>query len=190
VDLRHWQPGPASVSGPVRILFVGGDLYRKGGELLLEAFRRLPPGSAELALVTRTPLAPAEGLRIYHDLQPNSAELIALYQSSQVFVLPTYAEAFGIAAVEASAAGLAVIASRVGGLTDIVQDGETGFLIPPGDGDSLAERLARLVKDPSLRQRFGRAARARAEARFDARKNAARLANILQEVIIGETDHA
>lgn len=190
VDLRLWQPGPASPSDLVRILFVGGDLYRKGGEMLLEAFRRLPPGSAELALVTRTPLAPAEGVRTYHDLQPNSAALIALYQSSQVFVLPTHAEAFGIAAVEASAAGLAVIATRVGGLTDIVQDGKTGFLIPAGDVDSLSQRLASLVAEAALRQDFGRAARSRAEAHFDARKNAARLANILQEVITGETDHA
>ena len=63
--------------------------------------------------------------RKYHpDLNPNDGALLSLYQSSDLFVLPTEAEAFGIAAIEASAVGLPVIATRVGGLTDVVVDGE------------------------------------------------------------------
>ncbi|GAB4216656.1 MAG: hypothetical protein OHK0022_58060 [Roseiflexaceae bacterium] len=68
-----------------------------------------------------------------------------------------------------------MIASAVGGLTDIVADGENGFLIMPGDTAALAARLALLVANPALRLRQGRAARARAEARFDARRNADRV---------------
>ncbi|HEU4325427.1 MAG TPA: glycosyltransferase family 4 protein [Roseiflexaceae bacterium] len=175
VDLGRWQPGPKQPDGPVRALFVGGDFARKGGALLLDALRSLPPGVLELHLVTRTPLAPAPGVVVHHGLTPNSPALVELYRSSDLFVLPTAAEAFGIAAVEACAAGLPVVASAVGGLTDIVADGETGFLIPPGDTAALAARLTLLAGDPALRQRQGRAARARAEARFDARRNADRV---------------
>jgi len=181
VDLAEWHPGGKYGGGPVRILFVGGDFHRKGGGDLLKAFHLLPRGKAELHLVTKTELEVSEGVVVHHDLSPNDPRLVELYRSSEVFVLPTHAEAFGIAAVEACAAGLPVIATRVGGLVDIVLDGETGYLIPPGEIQALAERLAALVGDGGLRTRFGQAARLRAEERFDARKNAVRIQDILIE---------
>jgi glycosyltransferase involved in cell wall biosynthesis len=179
VDVFTWRPGPRRTDGRLRVLFVGGDFYRKGGEAVLAAFHRLPPASTELMLVTRTAVPPSEGVFVFPDMQPNSAELIALYQSCDVFVLPSHAEAFGIAAVEASAVGLPVVATAVGGLTDIVADGETGFLIQPGDAETLARHLRRLAEDAGLRTRLGQAARQRAEARFDARTNARRLGALL-----------
>lgn len=184
VDTKVWCPDPNKKSdGVLRILFVGGDLYRKGGQLLLDAFEALPAGSAELHLVTRTPYVPQqEGITVYHNMTPNSPDLIALYQSCHVFVLPTKAEAFGIAAVEASATGLPVIGTRIGGLTDIVVDNETGFLIEPDDKAGLIKKLHLLAVNPPLRQRLGETARARAEQYFDAEKNAARVAKILQKV--------
>ncbi|MFP4435960.1 MAG: glycosyltransferase family 4 protein [Chloroflexaceae bacterium] len=175
VDTDHWTPGTEHNSGPLRILFVGGDLHRKGGDLLLRAFRELPSGTAELHLVTRTPVSRAEDIHAYHNLQPNSPELIRLFQTSDVFVLPTAAEAFGIAAAEASAAGIATIVTAVGGLTDIVVDGETGFLVPPGNLETLVSRLRLLADDSALRSRLGRAARQRAETHFNARRNAERI---------------
>jgi glycosyltransferase involved in cell wall biosynthesis len=185
VDLEMWKPGPAHPSHGVNILFVGGDLQRKGGDALLVAFRALRRQSAapaELHLVTRTPVPREAGVHVYLDMQPNSPALIALYQQADLFVLPTRGEAFGIVAVEASAAGLPSIVSRMGGLTDIVAEGETGFLIEPGDVEALTERLRLLVEDAGLRRRMGLAARARAERRFDARQNARRIADILLEV--------
>jgi glycosyltransferase involved in cell wall biosynthesis len=186
VDIQSWQPGSPPSRGPLRILFVGGDFERKGGMLLLEAFRCLPPGQAELLVVTRT-AAPVmaglpEGVIFYHNLKPNSPQLIALYRSCHVFVLPTEAEAFGIAAVEAAATGLPILATSIGGLTDIVVDGENGFLLEPGDGAGLANRLRRLCRDASLRRRLGHASRARAERYFNAQENAKRLAQILAAV--------
>ncbi|MBK9055158.1 MAG: glycosyltransferase family 4 protein [Chloroflexi bacterium] len=109
--------------------------------------------------------------------------MLSLYQSCDLFVLPTEAEAFGIAAIEALAVGLPVITTPVGGLTDVVVDGENGFLLQPGDLQGLVQAMTRLANDPALRQRMGQAARQRAEQRFDARKNAARLAAIVQEVV-------
>ncbi|GAB4216655.1 MAG: glycosyltransferase family 4 protein [Roseiflexaceae bacterium] len=98
VDLHHWQPGPRRTGGPLRVLFVGGDFVRKGGPLLLDAFQSLPPGALELHLVTYTPLAQAPNVVVHNDLTPNSPALVELYRSSDLFVLPTAAEAFGIAA--------------------------------------------------------------------------------------------
>lgn len=183
VDLKQWMPGQQRTAGPLRILFVGGDLYRKGGEVLLQAFRTLPSGTAELVLVTRSIVAREAGIVSYHNLQPNSPELINLFQTSDVFVLPTEAEAFGIAVAEASAAGLPAIATPVGGLTDIVVDGETGFLIEPGDVYTLTERLRCLADNPELCRRLGWGARQRAETYFDAHRNAGRVvANLLEAV--------
>jgi glycosyltransferase involved in cell wall biosynthesis len=182
VDLQLWRPAHVRrQAGSLRILFVGGDFYRKGGATLLEAFRGLPRGSAELHLVTRSQITPEEGVHLYYMMQPNSPELIALYQSADVFALPTEAEAFGIAAVEASAAGLATIATAVGGLADIVSNGETGFLVQPRQALELQSVLQRLADDVELRHRLGHAARQRAELYFDAQRNASRIIGHLRE---------
>lgn len=179
VDLERWSPAHGQHTGPLRILFVGGDLERKGGDKLLAAFRALPPGTAELILVTRSQVPHEAGVQVYNDLKPNSPELIELYRTADVFVLPTAGEAFGIAAVEAGAAGLPALVTGVGGLTDIVVDGETGFLIPAGDQAALVERLKLLAADPARRERMGRAARQRAEQHFSTRRNARRLVGCL-----------
>jgi glycosyltransferase involved in cell wall biosynthesis len=184
VDTKRWQAHVRPAQGkPVRILFVGGDFQRKGGDTLRQAFRRLPAGSAELILVTRTAIEPESGITVHTALQANSPELIALYQSADLFVLPTRAEAFGIAAVEASATGLPVLASQVGGVTDIVVEGETGLLIQPDAVEQLTAALHLLVNNPALRQQMGQAARRHVEQHFDADKNATKIVQILGEVV-------
>jgi glycosyltransferase involved in cell wall biosynthesis len=186
VDLDLWKPDESQRSSLPRILFVGGDFYRKGGEVLLEAFRSLRPGEAELVLVTRSQVPEMQGVRVYNHLQPNSPELIQLYQSCDIFVLPTQAEAFGIAAVEACAAGLPVIATRVGGLSDIVLDGETGYLVVAQNSGALANRLNELIDNASRRRAFGERSRRHASKHFDAHKNAARMLEILVEIVRDE----
>ena len=183
IDVERWRPAEHVNQKPVRILFVGGDFERKGGTLLLEAFRSLPAGSAELILVTRAALTHEKGVVVHNNIQPNSAELLEIYQSSDIFALPSNAEAFGIAAVEASASALPVIATSSGGLPDIVVHQETGFLIPVGDVRSLATHLRILVENTELRRRMGQAAYRRAHSQFDARKNADRLVEILCETV-------
>ena len=183
VDLRVWQP-PAekNIGSRPKLLFVGGDLERKGGRLLIEAFRRLPSGSAELNLVTRSDyLAESNDIVVHKDLSPNSPKLVSLYQSCDVFVLPSSAEAFGIAAVEACASGLPVVATRSGGLTDIVVEGETGYTVEPGDVEALADRLRLLAEDHDLRTNMGAAGRTRAELLFNADSNGRRIAELLIE---------
>ena len=186
VDLEFWKPDESRRSSLPRILFVGGDFYRKGGEVLLDAFQSLQPGSAELVLVTRTELPIRPGMRVYNHMQPNSPELIQLYQSCDIFVLPTQAEAFGIAAVEACASGLPVIATRVGGLSDIVLDGETGYLVTAQDAGMLARRLNELIDNASKRRAFAERSRRHASKHFDAYKNATRMLEILVEILRDE----
>ena len=183
VDTELWKPGDNPTYEQLRILFIGGDFHRKGGDDLMEVFRSLPQGMAELVLVTRSDIEQGEGITVYDNLEPNSMELITVCQTCDVFVLPTKAEAFGIAAVEASALGLPVIAANVGGLRDIVRDGESGFLVQPGDTYSMIQRLHLLADFPEIRECYGTAARQRAVSRFDARKNSSRIIDILDEVV-------
>jgi phosphatidylinositol alpha-1,6-mannosyltransferase len=89
-----------------------------------------------------------------------------IYRRAHVFVMPAQAgsseadvEGFGIVYLEASASGLPVVAGRTGGTAEAVRDGETGFLIPPGDLDALVWRLRMLLRDPGLRRRLGEAGR-------------------------------
>jgi glycosyltransferase involved in cell wall biosynthesis len=82
-----------------------------------------------------------------------------LLHAMDVFVLPSYSEGVSLALLEAMAAGLPVIATAVGGLPEVVADGETGWLIPPQDAAALAGALVRLLADPALAQRLGANAR-------------------------------
>jgi glycosyltransferase involved in cell wall biosynthesis len=169
LDLAKWKPAPQKdVHNPARILFVGGDMERKGGSDLLAVFQSFPPNTAELILVTRAVIPDCyPNVRVIRNLQPNDPELIKLYQSSDLFVLPTRGEAFGISAVEASAAGLAIITTPVGGLPDIVVDGETGIFIEPGNREQLCNVLLLMLNNSELRKSLGHRARERAERCFD-----------------------
>lgn len=96
---------------------------------------------------------------VYLGRQERVEELLA---SADAFLLPSLQESFGLAALEAMAAGTPVVASRVGGLPEVVGDGEGGFLYEPGDVDGMTAGLRGLLADRDLRERSGRAARARA----------------------------
>jgi glycosyltransferase involved in cell wall biosynthesis len=94
------------------------------------------------------------------------AELQHLYARAAVVACPSRREGFGVACLEAMAHARPVVASAVGGLTDLVADGETGILVPPRDPRALREALERLLADRDLRRRLGAAGRERARERF------------------------
>lgn len=183
---------PTSTATPVKILFVGGDLQRKGGDLLLEAFRQVRQDHAavaqgpavELHLVTRDPVVAEPGVFVYHDLQPNSAPLKALFHQADIFCLPTYGDCLPMVLSEAGAAGLPLVATQVGGIGEIVKEGETGFLIPTGDRAALTTALRTLVANPTLRLQQGAQAAALVQREFDAERNTERLLALLKQCVV------
>jgi glycosyltransferase involved in cell wall biosynthesis len=104
---------------------------------------------------------------------------------ADLFLLPSASESFGLSALEAMACHVPVIATAVGGLPEVVADGETGYLFPVGDVDSMAEAAIRLLSDDELRTRFGRAARRRAVEHFDQDRVVARYREIYDRVVAG-----
>ena len=94
------------------------------------------------------------------------AELGPLYERAAVVACPSQREGFGVVCAEAMAYGRPVVASAVGGLLDLVVDGETGLLVPPRDVSALRSALERLLGDAELRRRLGTAARQRIQEHF------------------------
>jgi D-inositol-3-phosphate glycosyltransferase len=82
------------------------------------------------------------------------------YSAADVLIMPSHYESFGMVALEAMACGTPVVASQVGGLAFLIQDGITGFVVPDGDPRALSERLTRLLTEPGLRQTLGEQAAA------------------------------
>ena len=174
IDLSEFAPGNRQHDLP-RILFVGGDFERKGGDLLLEVFRRKLRGRAELELVTKGQVADEPGVRVHRNVGANSPELRKLYAECDIFALPTRADCYPLVCMEAMAAGLPMVATRVGGIPDLILEGETGHAIDSGDAGALLSRLEPLVADAALRSAMGRRSRAEAERRFEVRSNSRRL---------------
>lgn len=108
------------------------------------------------------------------------AELPALYASADLYVWPAINEAYGVAFLEAQAAGLPVVAGRTGGVPAVVTDGVTGLLTPVGDAEAFAAAVARLLDAPSERTRLGAAASARVTVRHGERAAAHALAAALR----------
>jgi glycosyltransferase involved in cell wall biosynthesis len=174
VDIERFRPTAKEAgSGPIRVLFVGGDFTRKGGSELVDAVSNLG-GSAELDLVTSATDVRLPGnvpIRLHRNVSPNSAELLELMEQADVFALPTRGDSLALAICEAMACGLPVVATTVGAIPNMINDGLNGFLVPPGDTNKLAAALRTLASDGALRQRMGAAGRALAEAQHDTANN-------------------
>jgi glycosyltransferase involved in cell wall biosynthesis len=177
-------PDTRGGDGIVRVLFVGGEFHRKGGSLLTRWAGSTPHRNRELHIVTRDKLSARRralpNVFVHNNLQSGSEELIALYQKCDIFALPTREENFGIVAIEALATGLPVVITDVNATSEIVRDGQTGFLVAPKNRAAFCARLEELVSDASLRARMSAAARKDALARFDADKNYGQLLDLLK----------
>jgi glycosyltransferase involved in cell wall biosynthesis len=174
IDRSRFRAGDRDHELP-RLLFVGGDFARKGGDLLLQVFRERLRGKAELRLVTGASVATEPGVQVYSGLKPNSEELLELYRTSDVFVLPTRGDCYPLVCMEALASGLPMVATRVGGISDMVQEGKTGHLVDVDDAGALGDALLALIENPAQRRVMSEQGQQDAAARFDARENARRL---------------
>lgn len=188
VDTGFWsrQPDAPPRDDALRITFVGGEFHRKGGDLVLEAARRPEFAECEFHFVTQSdvPDVPANCF-VHHDVASNSDELKDLLARSSIFVLPTLADVSSIASLEAMAMGLPVVTTDVGGIPEIVVDGETGFVISPGDSTALVERLRALVDSDDLRARLGAAGYAKVHAEHDLARSVERYLDILERAAAG-----
>jgi glycosyltransferase involved in cell wall biosynthesis len=165
------------VGGDFTVLFVGRLVARKGVSTLLEAARRLAPTlRLRVSVIGDGPERPTleaqvarDGLQDVVQLRGRvpSAELVQAYQESGVLVLPAVVDArgdtegLGVVLLEAMSCGTPVVASDIGGITDIVTHDQTGLLVPPGDPAALAAAIQRLATDPALWRRLAQAGRRR-----------------------------
>lgn len=176
--------GPAGHGA--RLAFVGRLVHRKGADVLIDAAAqaRARGVPAELAIVGDGPerqaleaLVADRGLgaaiRFHGALDETS--VAAVLRQSSVLVVPSFSEGLPVVIMEAMASGLPVVASAVDGIPELVRDGETGTLVPPGDPERLADAILTLLHDPALARRMVEAGRQLVVARHDARRNAGRL---------------
>jgi glycogen synthase len=178
---------------PPYALFVGRISEQKGIFPLLEASDAFPP-ELQLVLCAASPDTPelADRLKAAVTGRPRvrwlnamlpHEDVVQLYSHASVFVCPSVYEPFGLINLEAMACGTAVVASRVGGIPEVVEHGETGLLVPPGEPRALAEAVRQLVTDPDRAARFGRAGRQRVEAQFAWDRIAERTIEVYQAAI-------
>jgi L-malate glycosyltransferase len=202
VDTERFQPRPGEAGHAGVVLGTARNLQRTYGlDVLLEAFTRLPADAAEMAggpitlwvaghgpeeaaLKRQAATLGISGRAHFFGALPHE-RMPAFLWGLDLFVNPSRAESFGVAALEAAASGLPVVASRVGGLPEVVVDGETGLLVRPDDPAALAGALAGLIRDAERRRSFGRAARAYAVARYDWRACAAAMERLYEDALAG-----
>jgi alpha-maltose-1-phosphate synthase len=162
------------------VIFVGRITRQKGVPVLLRAASGLVP-EAQLVLCAGAPDTPellaevtelVDGLRASRsgvlwipEMLPKP-EVIQLLTHATVFAIPSLYEPLGIVNLEAMACETAVVGSRTGGIPEVVADGETGLLVPPGEPEPLAEALNALLRDPDRARAMGQAGRKRAVAEF------------------------
>ena len=156
----------AQTDGRFRLLVVGGDT--KDGERKSE----LTALSRELGIEPKV---------TFHDAVPHE-QLPLYYNAADICVVPSYYESFGLVAVEAMSCGVPVVASRVGGLKETVQDGQNGYLVPWRCPEPFAERLELLLSNEPLRRTLGREARVTAE-RFRWSEVAASVEDIYHDLV-------
>ena len=192
--LPNAVPLPALCEGaqPGRILFLGRVEAAKGTAELLEAVAVLAPRFPQLRLVLGgsgdlegfRQAAAARGIGQHVELPGwlDAAARDAELGRAAVFCLPSHAEGLPMALLEAMAAGKAVVASAVGGIPELVRDGDNGLLVPPHDGAALAAALARLLGDALLCRQLGARARTTVETQYSTQAVCGRLAAIYNDL--------
>ncbi len=178
--VRIPEPRSGIRNGDVHVVFLGEIGERKGAFTLLETWAKLAAepeilGGARLTvagdrevdrarrMIAELGIADSAWVRSWL----SAADVAELLDSAGVFVLPSRSEGQPMAVLEAMARGVCVVASAVGGIPEMIDDGRSGLLVPPDDIDALDAALRRVLADPALRRRLGEAALARVRAEFD-----------------------
>lgn len=182
LDLERYRPAAHRTRERLRVLFIGGRFAGKGGNDLLAALGEQLGESVELDIVTPEPVPQRPGVRV-HELGPSDPLLLDLSQQADLMCLPTRGDAVPWAVLEAMACGTPVLATRVGGIPDLLEEGRAGALVAVGDYRALRSSLGSLLADPQARASLAARARERCEERYDARRQLPRLAERLRELL-------
>jgi phosphatidylinositol alpha-mannosyltransferase len=162
---------PANLGAGRKLLFVGRLQPRKGFRVAVRAFGELAPSYDDLRLIVvgagdaraTEELPPAVRHRVRLLGAVSNTELAPIHRSCDVFVAPSLGgESFGVVLLEAMAAHLPVVASRIPGYDEVIDDGKTGILVPPGDPEAVAAAVGRLLDDSELARRLSSAGEERA----------------------------
>jgi len=202
VDIDHFKPGSnVSDSGAApTILCVGRPRLLKGIHVLARAIPQVWNEIPEAAFTfVPAPMGKSGGspraayreflgeliedARVRITEPVSRAEMPEVYRGATLCVVPSLWEGFGYVAAEAMACGVPVIASRMGGLAEIIEDGRSGVLVEPGNAEELAQTMVNLIEDPARRTQIGAAARERAVAQFSSATIATQMAQLYGEVI-------
>ena len=165
----------------VVVAAVGSLIKRKGHDVLLRALRQIDP-SIDLRLLVASDGTERQALERLSDELGLKArvhflgyfdDIAGVYRSSDMVVLASRGDAFGLVLAEAGLFGLPVISTKVGGIPEVIADGITGILVPPDDPGALAAAITRLAKDTGYRAALGKAAKERVERMFGRQRMAA-----------------
>jgi N-acetyl-alpha-D-glucosaminyl L-malate synthase BshA len=205
VDTAVWRPlqdgdpprltalfGAAAAHVPV-LVHVSNFRPVKRAPLVVDVFERVAARrEARLLLVGEGPELPLVEARLRERGLLDKARLVGeqahvqdLLRECAIFLLPSESESFGLAALEALASGVPVVASATGGLPEVIRDGETGFLVPLDDPSAMAARVELLLDEPARRQALARAARQDVLDRFPAEPVVGRYEALYRRVLSG-----
>ncbi|NDJ16066.1 glycosyltransferase family 4 protein [Myxacorys almedinensis] len=182
-----------------KLLYVGRLAAVKGLPILLESLAQLKSSRPDLKLtVVGDGPDRAQLEQTAHELGLSAQVNFVGYQSqtnvrqqiqqTDIFVMSSFAEGVPVVLMEAMAAGVPVIATQIAGVGELVEDKVSGYLVPPGDVESLRDRIVALAADADLRSRFGKAGREKVEQDFNIHHEVARLHQILKQAIEGKVE--
>jgi L-malate glycosyltransferase len=185
---EFWLPHHAPVIGNVAAL-----VAHKGQRYLIEAARlvvqQVP--DARFIIAGEGELRPALERQIKdHRLEKHvllagfRPDILSLHKAFDIFVMSSVTEGLGTSLLDAMAAGRAIVATRTGGIPEVVAEEETGLLVPPRDHEALADAIVRLLKDETLRRQLGDAGRARARSLFSSERMVQNTVQVYQRVAL------
>lgn len=192
--IRSVSHAPRATDLDIDVLFVGGLIPVKGPDLLIEAFHKVvqkSPGAVLYVVGTgymenelketirnRGLDANVQFAGFVHHL-----DLVNYYRRTKLTVVPSRSEGFPLVAIEAALCGKPVVAFNVGGLSELVQDGSTGILVPPTDWSALANAMLQLLETPALATSMGEQAQLRGMEAFDPAKMAQSYLTVYDKVL-------
>jgi colanic acid/amylovoran biosynthesis glycosyltransferase len=198
IDPALFQPVNHQESGK-RLLFVGRLAAAKGLPILLESLVSLKRSHPEILLTvvgdgpdrveleqTTAKLGLSENVNFVG--YKSQAEVRSYIQQSDLFVMSSFAEGIPVVLMEAMAAALPVVATQIAGISELVENGVNGYLVPPGDAVTLADRVAKLLADHQLRNKFGIAGKAKVEQEFNIHHEVAWLHQVMSAALQGKVE--